>query len=286
MTFRAVVVGGTNGIGYAMACRIAASSPASSSIIVSGRSKPADLPHPNMEFRQLDASSMRGIKKYTDDLKSSGSKLDLLVMSQGIMTMQGRTETPEGIDQKMSLHFYGKQLLIRELLPVLSDAARVVIVLDGWLGDPSKLIWDDLDLKKNYSIKKAAEHCISMNDGMVQYWAKIQPEAPAAAKKHFIHAFPGTVNTNLFKGIVPSYLQGPVGLLSRISLTSPETCAERLLDGVEERVKESTEAGRFWSNIDAKGGSVKNKTIWTEEQIEKVSNHTWEIVDAALAVKD
>ncbi|KAK0614404.1 hypothetical protein B0T14DRAFT_528459, partial [Immersiella caudata] len=119
-----------------------------------------------MEFLQLDSTSMRGIKKYTDDFKSSGSKLDLLARSQGIMTVQGCTETPEGIDQKMLLHFYGKQLLIRKLLPILSDAAHVIIVLDGYLGDPSKLIWDDLDLKKSHSIKKAAEHCISMTDGM------------------------------------------------------------------------------------------------------------------------
>jgi len=281
---RAVVIGGTNGIGYAMACRIAASSPAPSSVIISGRTTPASLPHANMEFRRLDASSMRDIKKYTDDLKSSGSKLDLLVMSQGILTMQGRTETPEGIDQKMSLHYYGRQLLIRELLPILSDAARVIIVLDGWLGDPSKLIWDDLDLKTNYSLKKVADHCISMNDGMIQHWAKAQPNVPASAKRHFIHAYPGAVDTNIFKGVVPSFLQGPVGVLAKVTLTSPETCAERLLVGAEERVKEGTEAGRFWSNIDAKGKSVKNKAIWTEEQIAKVSEHTWKVLDSALAV--
>jgi hypothetical protein len=239
-----------------------------------------------MEFRRLDATSMREIKKYTDDLKSSGSKLDLLILSQGILTMQGRTETPEGIDQKMSLHYYGRQLLIRELLPILSDAARVVIVLDGWFGDPSKLIWEDLDLKTNYSLKKVAGHCISMTDGMVQYWAKAQPDAPASAKKHFIHAFPGTVNTSIFKGVVPSVLQGPVGLLAKLTLTAPEKCAERLLDGAEQRVKEGTEAGRFWSNIDSKGKAVTTKAIWTEEQIKKVTAHTWGVLDAALALKD
>ncbi|KAK0642951.1 hypothetical protein B0T16DRAFT_414988 [Cercophora newfieldiana] len=287
MTFRAVVVGGTSGIGYAMACRLAEANRASpSSVTVVGRTKPATFPHANMEFRHLDASSMRGIKKFTDELKSSGSKLDFLVMSQGILTMQGRTETPEGIDVKMALHYYGKQLLIRELLPVMSDSGRVIIVLDGYLGDPSKLIWDDLDLQTNYSIKKAADHCISMNDAMVQFWANTQPDAPACAKKHFVHAFPGGVNTPIFKSVIPTYLQYPVSLLAKWALTSPEKCAERLLDGTEQQVKECAEQGRFWSNIDNKGNPVKNKAIWTEDQLEKVSKHTWEVIDAVLAVKD
>jgi len=284
-SIRAVVVGGTNGIGYAMACRIAASSSASSSIIVSGRTKPATLPQTNMEFRRLDASSMREIKRYTDELKASGPKLDLLVMTQGILTFQGRTETPEGIDQKMSLHYYGKQLLIRELLPFLNDAARVIIVLDGTRGSPSKLIWDDLDLKKNYSLQKAADHCVSMNDGMVQYWAKAQPDAPASAKWHFIHAYPGAVNTNIFNQIAPSFLRRPLNALSSLALTSPETCAERLLDGTEQRVAEGTKEGRFWSNIDNKGKSAENRAIWTEEQITKLTDHTWSVADTAPSVK-
>jgi NAD(P)-dependent dehydrogenase (short-subunit alcohol dehydrogenase family) len=42
MTIRALVVGGTNGIGYAMACRIAAQ--ASSTVFISGRTKPQHIP--------------------------------------------------------------------------------------------------------------------------------------------------------------------------------------------------------------------------------------------------
>ena len=284
MSFRALIVGGTSGIGYAIACRVASSNPASSVTVV-GRNKPASFPHPNMEFNHLDASSMRSIKRYTDELKSSGSKLDLLVMSQGILTMQGRTETSEGIDVKMALHYYGKQLLIRELLPVLSDGGRVLIVLDGSSGNPAKLIWDDLDLKTHYGIKAAADHCVSMTDAMVQYWAKVQPDAPADSKKHFIHAFPGSVNTPIVKGIVPTYLQAPAGLLAKWTLTSPEKCAERMLDGAEDRVKEGTQQGKFWANIDSKGNPVKDKAVWTDDQMEKITKHTWEVIDAALSVK-
>ncbi|KAK1825986.1 putative oxidoreductase YkvO [Podospora conica] len=288
---RAVVIGGTSGIGHAMACRLASTSPPSSSIIISGRTCPSPLPHPEtISFLPLDATSMRSIKSYTTSLAQShfaSSKIDVLIMSQGIMSTAPRTETPEGIDRKMALHYYGKQLLIRELLPLLTPSARVVTVYDGWLGSPDKLLWDDLDLKRpgNYGLAKAADHCVSMTDGMVQWWAtRGQAEVSVGGKRHFVHAYPGGVNTNLMREVLPGYLQGVVKAVGRVVLTSPETCAERLLEGVDVRSVEGEGEGRYWSNIDNKGRTVKGKAVWTEEQMERVSRHTWEMVDAALAV--
>ena len=60
------------------------------------------------------------------------------------------------------------QLLIRELMPTLKEDAKVIIVYDGKFGKPSGLIWDDLDLKRNFSLGAAANHCMVMNDVMVQ----------------------------------------------------------------------------------------------------------------------
>lgn len=294
---RAVVIGGTSGIGHAMACRLASTSPSSSSIIITGRTCPAPLPHPDIiSFIPLDATSMRSIKAYTTSLAQNqfaSSKIDILIMSQGIMSTAPRTETPEGIDRKMALHYYGKQLLIRELLPLLTASARVVTVYDGWLGSPDKLLWDDLDLKRpgNYGLASAANHAVSMTDSMVQYWAtRGQAQAgegdPAGGKRHFVHAYPGGVNTNLLREVLPRYLQVAVKTVGKVLLTSPETCAERLLEGVEGRTEEGEGEGRYWSNIDNKGRTIKGKAIWTEEQMERVARHTWELVDAALAVSE
>ncbi|KAK4183866.1 putative oxidoreductase YkvO [Podospora australis] len=284
MTIRAIVVGGTSGIGYAIACRVAASyAPTGSTVLISGRTKPANFPPTgtsNMEFRALDATSMRQIHSYTKTLKSSvipQPTLDLLVMSQGIMSTAPRTEVEgEAIDRKMALHYYGKQLLIRELLPLMTPTARVVIVYDGWLGSPDKLLWDDLDLSKgNYSLKKAADHCTSMMDGMVQWWAASQD---GNSERSFVHAYPGGVNTNLMREVVPGFLQGVLKIVGGAVLTSPETCAERLLEGVERCVRE----GRGWSNIDNKGKLLGKKAIWTGEQMDEVARHTWGLVDQAL----
>lgn len=278
------MVGGTSGVGYGMACRLAAQLP-SSSVIMSGRTKPSIIPHANMEFRPLDATSMRQIKQYTDTIKSDiNGKLDFLVMTQGIMTTDGRTETSEGIDRKMALHYYGKQLLIRELLPVLEDDAKVIIVYDALSGSPSKLLWDDLDLKTHFTLAKAADHCMAMNDAMVQYFAAEQKKMlhqGGTSRRHFIHAWPGGVNTGLYREL-PWYLR----YIGRATLAavgvSPDTCAERLLTGTEARSKEAEAEERFWSNIDNRGRLLKDKETWAEEQMNRVAQHTWKIVDGAL----
>lgn len=284
MAVRALVIGGTSGIGFGIACRLAAQD-ASSSIIISGRTKPHNLPHSNLDFRPLDATSMRQIKQYTDDLKSSLTrKLDFLVMTQGIMTTDGRTETPEGIDRKMALHYYGKQLLIRELLPVLEDDAKVIIVFDALTGNPSKLVWEDLGLKTHFNLANAANHCMSMNDAMVQYFAAEQKTSlrnGGTAKRHFTHAFPGGVNTGLHREL-PWYLRHAGKALLAVAGVSAETCAKHLLTGVEARSQEDKTDGRFWSTINSKGASIKNKASWTEGQIGLVAKHTWEVVDGAL----
>jgi NAD(P)-dependent dehydrogenase (short-subunit alcohol dehydrogenase family) len=281
MSFRALVVGGTSGIGNAIASRIASTN-SSAHIIISGRKKPEVIPHANMEFRQLDASSMRAIKRYTDSYKSAGEpELDLLVLTQGILTMAGRTETPEGLDNKMALHYYGRQLLIRELTPVLKDDAKVILVLDSLRGSPDKLIWDDLDLKNNFTLGNAAGHCMAMNDGMMQWYAAQQ----STTKRYFVHTYPGLVNTNIAAGL-PWYLRPAAKGTAALLAKSPESYAESVLEGTEHDAREGQKEGRFWGALDTKGKKIPNRPIWTKEQMEKVKDHTWKILDEAINTKE
>ena len=281
MSRRALVVGGTGGIGYALACRIAATS-TSSTVIISGRTKPENLPHPNVEFRPLDASSMRQIKKYTDAFKlaQGQNKLDFLIMSQALMTTAGRTETSEGIDYKMALHYYGKQLLIRELLPVLQPNAKVIIVLDGRLGDPTKLKWDDLDLKNHFSLANAAQHCMVMNDAMIQYHAA-QQLVKGTSRRHYMHVFPGAVKTTIWKGL-PWYLQPLMRGAGAALGADPQIYAEKLLESAATCATESEAEGRFWSNIDNKNRLIRDKKVFTEAEMAELAAHTWKMVDTAI----
>lgn len=148
-------------------------------------------------------------------------------------------------------------------MPALKDDAKVVFVFDSGYGRPSKLDWDDLDLKKNFSLGKAANHCMVMNDAMVQFYAAQQQQQITANattnRRHFVHARPGAVNSNLFAEL-PWYLQPMLRLAVPLFAVSPDKCAQRLLKGVMDCSVAGNKTGRCWSNIDYQGHLVADKT--------------------------
>ncbi|KAH7151002.1 hypothetical protein DER46DRAFT_512592 [Fusarium sp. MPI-SDFR-AT-0072] len=275
----ALVVGGTSGIGYAIASRLATSPNYQfSSITIVGRTKPQVMPAEKVSFRSVDATSMLALKDFAQEFRSDSqsSPLDLLVMTQGIMSFAGRTETSEGIDRKMALHYYGRQLLIRELSPILSQDAKVLLVLDGLNGSPEKLNWDDLDLKETFSLAHAANHCICMNDAMIQYHA-LQKEG---TKQFFAHGYPGVVNTATPKNSA-WYFRAVSKVASRLAGLQPEQCAERQLDGLYKAADELRSKDMSWACIDNHGKVIGGKKEWSEDERRKIADHTWALVDRA-----
>lgn len=214
---------------------------------------------------RADVSLMSEIRTVTKQIPA----VDILVLSQGILTMAGFTPTAENIDNKLALHYYGRMLFVQELLPLLraSPNGKVLFVLDGVNGNPSKINWDDMALQNTYSISAAANHAITFTDLIIQYYAS-QPENSTVT---FTHALPGFVRTGLAAGL-PFYARIPLQGLMKLGVgTSAETCAEHMLHGML-----GTENG--WRCIDSNGQAVKKKKPVTEEMIQKVWDHTIKII--------
>lgn len=107
----ALVVGASSGIGRATAHEVA---PLVARLTLASRSCPPDLipsikarnPSVDVVHERLDASSLRDVRRFTEQHKDT--KFDWIVLSPGLMNMNGRTETPEGLDVKMATHYYGR----------------------------------------------------------------------------------------------------------------------------------------------------------------------------------
>lgn len=113
-----------------------------------------------------------------------------------------KAETDEGLDKKLSLHYYSRMRFLYNLLPQLTNAANaaaptpgqhslssVLSVLDA-RGNAS-LILNDLSLKENYSLRNCANHAITMTSLSMEELAVSNPSTS------FIHAYPGIVRTSL-----------------------------------------------------------------------------------------
>ncbi|KDO31877.1 hypothetical protein SPRG_03093 [Saprolegnia parasitica CBS 223.65] len=195
---QAMVVGGTSGIGEAIARRLAQ---AQFDVVIVGRNAArgqaiveamqASHPTGTYAFVPLDAQYLQNIH----GLSSQFPRLDRLVLTQGIATIQGRTETSEGLDQKLALHYYSRMAFVQEFLPVLrasGHAPRVLSVLSGGVHKPYAKLFDDVELKENYSLQNAADAAGYYNDLMLDAFA----DDAANSNIAFGHAAPGFVATN------------------------------------------------------------------------------------------
>jgi len=278
----ALFVGGTQGIGGGMAIALAKYSQ-SPTIHIVGRNQEAanrmleELRIANKDgtyaFHQCDVSLMSESKSLADKLQSQLPKLNFLVLSPGILTMQGRTETSEGLDNKMALHFYSRFLFARTLLGNLQTAAekgepaRVMSVLDGKRGNPSTINWNDLDLKTSFSLAKAADHCLTFTDIVYQRFAEKNPSIG------FIHAYPGLVNSNLGKQN-PWYLKAAMWPLMKTVSVSTQNAGEWLFSGL---TSPATATGLHF--MDDHGDLLAKKPTATPEQVETVWNHAEKMIN-------
>ena len=265
-----VVVGGTSGIGRAIALAVAHHCPTAAITIIGRNQSAADgiLPQlgANAKFLRADASLMSDIRAVTQKIGA----VDMLVLTQGILTMAGRTPTTENIDNKLALHYYGRVLFVQELLRQLRaspNGGKVLFVLDAKNGNPSKINWDDMALEQTYSLSAAAFHAMTFTDLIIQHFAS-QPEN---ANVTFTHAYPGGVRTQLADNL-PFWARLPVKGAMAIGLgVSAEDCAEYMLHGM-------LETDKGWRCVDNKGEAVSKKTPASEDMVAKVSEHTFRLI--------
>ena len=196
----ALVVGGTAGIGRAVAERLA---DADYTVVIAGRDagRGAEVvascagrgsKRGGHSFIACDASRIASVRAVAAAVAAQHPTLDALVLSQGIASIAGRTETPEGLDVKLTLHYFGRVEFIRQLLPALRAAPAPAVLSVLSAGVHSPYYGDDFELRGNYSLKHAADASGSYNDAALDALSREGGNERVA----FIHAFPGFVATS------------------------------------------------------------------------------------------
>ncbi|KAJ7473776.1 NAD(P)-binding protein [Mycena galericulata] len=204
----AIFVGGTSGIGQGMAEAFARHTKGNANIVLVGRNRAAaetilaSLPKPTApgvkhEFVECDISLMKNVRRTAGELLTRFPKVNFLVLTAGVLTLDGRNETEEGIDRKLAVHYYGRWRFVRDMLPSLEAAhkagedARVMSVLAAGQGGAIDL--DDLGLIKTFSLSNAAAAGPTYNDIMINDFAARYPGIS------FVHSYPGIVASGLLK---------------------------------------------------------------------------------------
>lgn len=274
---RALVVGATSGIGKGLAMRLAKAEFAVSVVgrneqrgneVVDELKKIGGAGH---EFIACDGELLGNVSRFVQDFQERHKEepLDVLVISQGIFGLDGRTETKEGLDRKLALHYFGRMAYVHGLLPMLRKAEnpRVMSVLAPGMHKSYPYYKEDFELKKHFSLGNAADACCMYNDIAADALSK----DPQNANIRFIHANPGFVDTNIDAGL-PWYLKSlskAAKYFARSIEDSSEFLAHPILD--------TNEKGGFF--LMAKDTDPASPTNLHEEARDHVWKSTVELLE-------
>ncbi|KAF7591619.1 hypothetical protein BBP40_001319 [Aspergillus hancockii] len=298
----AVFVGGTSGISLSTALAFACHT-VSPKIYLVGRSQSAaetavtsmKTIHPSAQptFLQTDISLLRKVDNVCAKIEAKEKKLNLLFMTPGYMTLNGRDETTEGLDRKFVLHYYARMRFISNLLPLLLAGAkgpdtrlsRVISILDPLVsvraGGSGTLDFSDLSLKHTFSLQKCGAHASLMGDFFLEDLAQLYQHTS------FVHAYPSGVATGLLRELpVGHVLSAVLGrLLSPFMVPIEESGERHLFAATSGKFPSKADSdgtkgsGCYWLNWDGEVFPANKKLGKTRDEgaVEKVMQHTNEV---------
>jgi NAD(P)-dependent dehydrogenase (short-subunit alcohol dehydrogenase family) len=184
----AIFLGGTSGIGKAMAEQLARQTNGRAQIILLGRNQeaaeqiiasfpktdPSTPPEDASEysFVKVDATSMAEVREVAAQLKSKLSKINFIITTPGVTNIKGRDETSEGIDRKMACYFYARFRFIHDLAPLVEKTAdsgeHVAIASIFAAGRGTGVDLKDLGLVKGFGLIACRRHSATYTDCVMQ----------------------------------------------------------------------------------------------------------------------
>jgi retinol dehydrogenase-14 len=140
-----LITGGTDGMGRAVAERLAADEGHTSSILIIGRNMErgreveAVLRNKNtgVEFIQCDLSTIEGMDCAACEVRKRFDRLDILVHAAGGVFSGSRKLTADGLEMSFAVQVLARKVLTEALMPLLrqSEDARVMGIAAGRVYD-------------------------------------------------------------------------------------------------------------------------------------------------------
>ncbi|MCD6671451.1 MAG: SDR family NAD(P)-dependent oxidoreductase [Burkholderiaceae bacterium] len=220
---KVAIIGGTGGLGRALAKLLAASG---AEVTVVGQTH-RDTDAAGIRFLRADLSRMQEALRVAALLPAE--QLDVVVFTTGIFAAPQRQETSEGLERDMAVSFLSRLVILREIAPTLGAGRpagqprpRVFVMGYPGAGQTGKL--GDLNAERSYGAMAVHMNTVAGNEMLV---------LDAARRYSHVGTFglnPGLVKTDIRSNylggrkLLSSLVEGLIGLLT----PSAEAYARRI----------------------------------------------------------
>jgi NAD(P)-dependent dehydrogenase (short-subunit alcohol dehydrogenase family) len=159
---RAVVTGGSDGIGLGIAARLAG---AGADVVLPVRNQAKgdaalaairdEHPSARVSLRKLDLSSLDSVAALAEVLRREGDPIGIFIGNAGVMTPPSRQETVDGFELQFGSNHLGHAALVGSLLPLLRDGQARVTLQISVAASRGSINWDDLNWDRAYDGMRA-----------------------------------------------------------------------------------------------------------------------------------
>ena len=159
---RAVLTGGSDGIGLEIAKRLAA---AGAELVLPVRNQEkghtaaaeirAAAPNATITLPALDLSSLSSVAALGEALRAEGAPIHLLINNAGVMTPPTRQTTVDGHELQLGTNHLGHVALVAHLMPLLEAGQARVTSQISVAAASGAINWEDLDWERSYDAMRA-----------------------------------------------------------------------------------------------------------------------------------
>ena len=269
---RVAVVGGTGGLGRALAAFMAARG---AEVTIVGRTF-RDSSAARIAFEPANLESMAEARRVGRALPAE--ELDALVLTTGIMTAPRREETREGLERDLAVSYLSRLAIVRETAPRLGTGRRggprPRLFVMGFPGTGQAGDLDDLNSERGYKAFTAHMNTVAGNEALV---------LDAATRYPHLGAFglnPGLVKTDIRSNYLGagSFKHRMIERLIGLLMPSPEKYARRVGPALFAAELELASG----IHINPKGVAIRPSEVMTPDRVSKLIAVSEGLLERAL----
>lgn len=185
-------------------------------------------------FGQLDLSSLRSVKAFTENVLKNETRLDLLVNNAGVM-IPPPSKTEDGFESQFGVNFVGAFALTGQLFDLLENTkgARVVS-LSSLAHRGANIDFDNFHLEKEYNNwREYGQSKLADLMFALEFDKRLKANGNQITS---LAVHPGYTSTDLQRHIDPSFLQG-------IETMNAKQGAQMTLTAC---LSEAAKGGQYW----------------------------------------